>query len=101
MKTDFPEIQPYLINARWMKPLDEQLLAELKNNVDTIFTIEENCLIGGFGDSIKSWFVNSRVNVHSFGIPDQFVTYGKIDELKNLIGLSTEQIYDKIKSLLS
>jgi len=100
MKKDFPDIKPYLINARWMKPVDEDLLSELEKKVKTIFTIEENSLVGGFGDSLKARFVNTKVKVHSFGIPDQFVTYGTTDELKEIIEVSTDQIYDKIKKIL-
>jgi 1-deoxy-D-xylulose-5-phosphate synthase len=100
MKKDFPEIKPYLINARWMKPADEALLSELEKKVQSIFTIEENSLKGGFGESLKSRFVNTKVQVHSFGIPDQFVTYGETDELKKIIEVSTDQIYNKIKKIL-
>ena len=100
MKQDFPEIKPYLINPRWMKPMDTKLLDEFKNTVDTIFTIEENSIVGGFGDTIKSYFSNTKVSVHSFGIPDKFVTYGSMDELKEMIEVSAEQIYNKIKQLL-
>ncbi|MCF7793657.1 MAG: 1-deoxy-D-xylulose-5-phosphate synthase [Candidatus Cloacimonetes bacterium] len=100
MKIDFPEIKPCLVNARWMKPLDEKFLSELEENFDIVFTIEENCLKGGFGEAIKSRLVNARAQIYSFGLPDEFVTYGKTDELKNLIGLSTDQIYEKIKNIL-
>ncbi len=100
MKIDFPEIKPYLVNARWMKPLDEEFLAELEENVDVVFTVEENCLKGGFGEALKSRLVNARAQVFSFGLPDEFVSFGTTDELKHLIGLSTEQIYDKIKNIL-
>jgi 1-deoxy-D-xylulose-5-phosphate synthase len=101
MKKDFPGITPYLINARWMKPMDETVLKDLEKNVKTIFTIEENSLNGGFGNSIKSWFVNTDVQVHSFGIPDQFVTYGTTEELKKLIKVTTGQIYQEIKKVLN
>jgi len=100
MKKDFPDINPYLINARWMKPVDESILTELEKKVKIIFTIEENSLLGGFGDSIKTRFVNTKIDVHSFGIPDQFVTYGTTEELKQIVEVSTGQIYNKIKKIL-
>ena len=100
MKKDFPDINPYLINARWMKPVDESVLAELEKKVKIIFTIEENSLLGGFGDLIKTRFVNTKIDVHSFGLPDQFVTYGTTDELKQIVEVSTGQIYNKIKKIL-
>lgn len=101
MKIDFAEIKPYLINVRWLKPADETALAQLEKDVKMIFTIEENSLRGGFGETIKSRFVNSDVKVHSFGLPDQFVTHGSTEQLKKLVGLSTDQIYAKIKEILS
>jgi 1-deoxy-D-xylulose-5-phosphate synthase len=101
MKIDFPDLKPYLINPRWMKPMDTELLVELEKNVDVVFTIEENSLIGGFGNTIKTHFANTDVKVHSFGIPDKFVTHGSNDELKEMIEVSTNQIYDKIKQILN
>ncbi len=100
IKQDFPKLTPYLINPRFMKPVDNILLKELEKKVKTIFTIEENSLIGGFGDVIKRHFINTQVEVYSFGIPDRFVPHGSTNELKELIEVSTDQIYKKIKDLL-
>ena len=100
IKQDFPKLTSYLINPRFMKPVDNILLDELEKKVKTIFTIEENSLIGGFGDVMKRRFVNTQVAVHSFGIPDMFVPHGRTDELKDLIEVSTDHIYKKIKDLL-
>ena len=100
MKKDFPEISPYLINARWMKPLDEKVLGELEKKVKKIFTIEENSLHGGFGDALKSRFINSSLQIHSYGIPDRFVTFGTIEELKETIEVTTDQVYEKIKKII-
>jgi 1-deoxy-D-xylulose-5-phosphate synthase len=101
LKSDFPESDPWLINARWRKPLDTDLLNELAKKVKYIFTLEENNSPGGFGESIKCYFANSSVQVHSFAFGDQFVTFGSMEELKELIGLATHQIYDQIKSLIN
>ena len=100
IKQDFPKLTPYLINPRFMKPVDYILLDELEKKVKTIFTIEENSLIGGFGDVIKRHFINTQVDVHSFGIPDKFVPHGSTNELKDLIEVSCDQIYRKVKYLL-
>jgi len=100
IKKEFPEISPYLVNARFLKPLDEKFLNRLKKNVNTIITIEENSRIGGFGSIIKDYFSENNIKIHSFGIPDQFVTHGKMKELKKLIKLSPEQIFSQIKKIL-
>ena len=100
MKKDFPKIKPFLINPRFMKPLDTKFLNDLKKKVKTIFTLEDNSLIGGFGSAIKDYYSDSDVKIYSFGIPDNFVTHGKISELRKLIETNPEQIYKKIKILL-
>ncbi|NQV17495.1 MAG: 1-deoxy-D-xylulose-5-phosphate synthase [Armatimonadetes bacterium] len=100
MKKDFPKIKPFLINPRFMKPLDTKFLESLKSKVSTIFTLEDNSLIGGFGNVIKDFYSDSEIKVYSFGIPDNFVTHGKISELRKLIGINPEQIYKKIKTII-
>ncbi len=100
LKKDYPALDPYLINARFLKPLDEKLLKKIDKNTDLVFTFEDNSLIGGFGSSIKSFYSQSDTKVISFGYPDQFVTFGKIGELKKRIGINIDQIYRKIKSNL-
>jgi 1-deoxy-D-xylulose-5-phosphate synthase len=100
IKKDFPEIKPFLINPRFMKPLDTKFLKSLKNKVNIIFTIEDNSLIGGFGNAIKDFYSDSEIKVYSFGIPDRFVTHGKTSELKNLIGTNPKQVYKKIKIII-
>ena len=97
MKTEFPQMKPYLINPRFLKPLDNEFLSSLKNKVKLIFTVEDNSIIGGFGSRIKDYFSDSDTKVFSFGIPDKFVAYGKIPELKKFVELTPEQIFRKIK----
>ena len=100
LKKKLPQINPYLINPRFLKPLDIDLFNLLEKKVHTIITIEDNALIGGFGDTVKSHLSNSDVNVYSFGIPDEFIEHGTVDQLKNMIGISTKQITKEIISIL-
>ncbi len=100
LKDKLPGIDPYLINPRFLKPLDTNLLTKLEKKIHTIITVEDNALIGGFGSMMKSYFSNSDVNVYSFGIPDEFITHGTIDQLKNMMGISAEKITKEIISIL-
>ncbi|MCK4654086.1 MAG: 1-deoxy-D-xylulose-5-phosphate synthase, partial [Candidatus Cloacimonetes bacterium] len=100
LKKEFPKLAPYLVNPRFLKPMDTEFLKELTKKVKTIFTIEDNALIGGFGNSIKNYFANTDIEVFSFGIPDQFVPHGEISDLKNFIETTPEQIFEKIKAIL-
>ncbi len=88
-----PDFDPTLVNIRFLKPLDVPLLEQLNAGIETIVTFESNALIGGFGDTIKSYYVNSNVKVISFGYPDKFVPHGKNDELMNLLNLTPVSIY--------
>jgi 1-deoxy-D-xylulose-5-phosphate synthase len=100
LKNKLPGVEPYLINPRFLKPLDTKFFKELEKQVHTVITIEDNALIGGFGSTIKSFYSNSNINVHSFGIPDKFIEHGTIDQLKDMIGISTDKITKKIISIL-
>jgi len=101
IKTDFPQLKSFLINARFLKPIDEELLTKLEKKVKIVFTLEENSLIGGFGSVIKDFYSDTEIKVYSFGLPDIFVTHGNTEKLKNRIGVSTDQIYRKIIKILA
>lgn len=100
LKTKLPDIDPYLINPRFLKPIDTDLFADIETKVHTIITIEDNALIGGFGSMVKSHFSNSDVNVYSFGIPDEFIEHGTVDQLKDMMGISAKKITKEIISIL-
>jgi len=86
-------LNPVLINPRFLKPLDLQMLEDISTRVNTVITIEDNALIGGFGSEIKDYFCNSKVKVHCYGIPDSFVTHGNTEALFQILGLTPEQIF--------
>ena len=95
------QYDPWLINARFLKPLDFATLDKIKKNVDLVVTIEENALIGGFGSSVCSYLSNERIPVLSYGLPDIFIPHGKTAELKEMIGLTPDKIYKDIKKRLN
>ncbi len=101
LKEKYPEANFYLINARFSKPLDLEMLNNLKSKVKYIFTFEENSEIGGFGSMVKDYFSESDIKVKSFGLPDKFVTHGKVNKLYESIGFTpenfAEEISEKIK----
>ncbi|MBC8384383.1 MAG: hypothetical protein H8E57_02560 [Candidatus Cloacimonetes bacterium] len=101
MKKEKSEINPYLINSRFLKPLDTELLNKLKDKVQKIITIEENSITGGFGSMIKSFYSNTDMKVLSFGLPENFVPHGETNKLKELIGLTPEHIFEIIKTELN
>lgn len=95
-------INSTIVNARFLKPMDENLLHELLKNHSKVVTIEDNVVSGGFGSRINKFVIDNNYNnikIENIGIPDKFVEHGNIDELFETIGMSDEQIAQRIKNL--
>ncbi len=86
-----------LINARFVKPLDEQLLGDLPQR--HIFTLEDNVLAGGFGDAVARYYRNSGRKVHAFGYADAFIPHGEPASLARRFGLDEERILAEIEEI--
>lgn len=90
-------IETYLIDPRFVKPIDKEMLKALESKIKIMITLEDNALKGGIGEEIKSYYCNSDIKVYSFGLPDQFVTHGNTNILRNILGLEAEQILEKLE----
>ncbi len=93
-----------LINARFIKPLDEALISSLAKRIKRLITVEENTVVGGFGSSvleILSKIGISDVSVKRIGIDDVFVEHGSQRTLRKNYGIDEDGIYDAIASFLS
>ena len=90
------------VDARFMKPLALKKIGELFRSFDKIITIEESCLLGGFGQQIKALALDSQFKgtITSLGLPDTFVEHGTIAELRAKFGLDEEGIGKVIEGLL-
>ncbi|AJR03096.1 1-deoxy-D-xylulose-5-phosphate synthase [Siansivirga zeaxanthinifaciens] len=79
-------------DMRFVKPLDETLLHDIFKTYQTIFTIEDNAVKGGFGSSILEFAAknNYKNTLNVLGIPDQFIEHGSVTELQKTIGLDVE-----------
>lgn len=91
-----------IINARFIKPLDEKLLHQLFKLNLPIITIEEACKIGGFGTSICEFAIKNKYknDIEIFGIEDKFFSHGDNENLHKLNNLNCESIVNKIESLI-
>ena len=88
-------IDASVVNARFAKPLDAELILSIANNTKKIVTVEENVLSGGFGAAVLELLERSGVSdvkVKRLGIPDEFVTHGKQDFLRSLYNLDAQGI---------
>lgn len=88
-----------LVNARFVKPVDEKLLENLNENHRLIVTMEENVLNGGFGERVLriARDMNLKCKVINVAIPNVYVEHGNIEILKKEIGLDKETILNKIQ----
>jgi 1-deoxy-D-xylulose-5-phosphate synthase len=95
-------IHSELINMRFIKPLDTQILDEIAATHDKIVTIEENNLPGGFGSAVVEYLSdkNFKNDVLRIGIPDKFIDHGTQAELHKLIEIDPQGIVSQITSFL-
>ncbi len=90
-----------IINARFIKPIDYQLLNKLYNDNQFIIVYETDMMIGSLGSMITYYYANNQMNVNMscMGIDDRFTPQGEINELLNLENISIKNLYDKIKEI--
>ncbi len=93
-----------VVNCRFVKPLDADLLKQLVAQYEFLLTIEENVLSGGFGSQVAQFLLNNNIDfgqIHHLGIPDNFIEHGSRSILLENIGLSPELIQKKCLELLN
>ena len=92
-----------VINARFIKPIDRDLLLNLAATVKKIITVEENVLPGGFGSAVLELLAEEGINgvqVKRLGIPDEFVEHATQKQLRHQYGIDEEGIIRAIKQML-
>ena len=96
-------IQVAVINARFIKPLDEELVARFCKPGSKVLTVEEGSLAGGFGSAIMEKVQElgiENVEFHRIGIPDEYVHHGGQDILRAQFDLHTEGITARLRKFL-
>ncbi|WP_028399138.1 1-deoxy-D-xylulose-5-phosphate synthase [Ectobacillus panaciterrae] len=92
-----------VVNARFIKPMDETYLHDLLGKNMPIITIEEACLAGGFGSGVLEFAHDKgyhHATIDRMGIPDVFIEHGSINKLLDEIGLTTKEVVERIQALL-
>lgn len=89
-----------VVNPRFLTGLDEGLLNLLKENHQYILTLEDGEVIGGYGQTIASFYGTSNMNVKNYGMSKAFHTDFKAEELLSENGMSVDKIFEDIKCLL-
>lgn len=85
-------LHPTVVDARFVKPLDTDLLDRLADTHERIVTVEESSLVGGFGSAVAEHLVGRDVAVTRCGLPDAFVAHGDRRRLLADVGLTAEAI---------
>lgn len=95
-------IRAGVVNARFVKPMDEEMLLNLCERYNLIVTVEDNSLIGGFGSGVLELLSKKGITkrVVSLGVPDRFVEHGNQNLLRKLIGIDAEGIERAVKDIL-
>ena len=88
-----------LVNARFVKPFDKDVLDELAKTHSLFVTIEEGVVSGGYGANVREYVMEADLPVKVLvnGIQDEYVVHGNIDVLRKTIGLDAESIAEKIE----
>jgi 1-deoxy-D-xylulose-5-phosphate synthase len=93
-------IDPTVVDARFAKPLDAELVTRLAAEHELLVTIEENVLAGGFGSAVLELLADRGLTegtrVLRFGLPDRYVTHGKPALLREEVGLTPEAVARRV-----
>jgi 1-deoxy-D-xylulose-5-phosphate synthase len=89
-----------VINARFVKPLDKELILPKAQQIGRVVTMEEGCLMGGFGSAVAEALMDADILVSllRLGVPDQLVDHAKPDEAKAEVGLTPAQMAEQIRT---
>lgn len=92
-----------VINARFVKPLDQELIVSVAKRVRYVVTVEEGCKMGGFGSAVLEALSDAGVNVRTkvLGLPDWYIEQGPQDLLRERYGLTTDGIYRSVRELVT
>lgn len=94
-----------VVNARWAKPLDEELIVRLATGTRHVVTVEDHMVAGGFGSAVLELFESRgllrNVEVRLIGYPDRLIEHGAPSILKELYGLTSSHIKDVVRELVS
>ncbi|MCP8967045.1 1-deoxy-D-xylulose-5-phosphate synthase [Ectobacillus ponti] len=96
-------ISVQVVNARFIKPMDEKYLHNLLGREIPVLTLEEACLAGGFGSGVLE-FAHEKgyqgAQIELMGIPDRFIEHGSVNKLLEEIGMTTKDVAERIQAMV-
>jgi 1-deoxy-D-xylulose-5-phosphate synthase len=94
------QLNATVINMRFIKPIDEQMLLELAKSHEVLVTVEENVIAGGAGSAVNNFLQAQRIlmPVLNIGLPDSFIEQGTREELLTICGLDAQSIFTRVEA---
>ena len=91
-----------LIDMRFVKPLDKEILIKYLSNADLFISLEDGSIMGGAGSAVQEFCSENKINIKSLllGIPDSFIDHASREEMLDEAGLTADKIESKIKELM-
>ena len=91
-----------LVNARFAKPFDEEMIRRLAGTHKLLVTMEENVKSGGMGEHIESFLFSQKLDVSilTVSVPDQFVEHGNVNALREMLGIDAASVAARILEVL-
>ena len=92
-----------LVNARFLKPFDEDMLKDLAAHHHTVITVEEQAFEGGFGQAVSAFYMRNNITdiaVKNIAIEDTFVEHGKVEDLRRILKLDAGSIVKAVEEYL-
>ncbi|MEC0209359.1 1-deoxy-D-xylulose-5-phosphate synthase [Paenibacillus ehimensis] len=96
-------VQVRVINARFIKPMDEAMLLQLAKEDIPILTLEEGAALGGFGSGVLEHYSQHNVyglRIKIIGVPDYFVEHGSVKEQRKEVGFTAERLVSELQALV-
>ena len=103
LKLEGQGIGAAVINARFVKPIDAEMLEFFARSVDVVLTLEDHVLHGGFGSAVLEALSDLGIAtpVVRVGWPDQFIEHGKVDALRAKYGITVDAAMEKLAPYLA
>ena len=93
------ELGATVVNMRFVKPIDEELILKMAATHDLIVTVEENMVQGGAGEAVNRVLAENGVvqAIVNYGLPDRFIQHGSRDDMLNDVGMNMEGLMEFIR----
>jgi len=100
--SELKNINPTVVDARFVKPLDEETILSLSEKSKKIVTVETNTISGGFGSAVLEFLNRESLKreVLRIGIPDRFIEHGEEDKLLKSINMDKDSLKDRISKFV-